>query len=141
MTPVPGFKVVRYGPSTFFLGGELDMAVVAEFTEAVEPSVESGGAIVLDLAALTFIDSMGAHAIFELSRRLGDRGCLIIHAPRPRVARVLALVGVEKVSHVHVDVCPADTLPASFLDWRTPSDIDREFEELRRLGGVPTIGP
>ncbi len=130
----PGFKVVRYGPNTYFLGEELDMATASMLTEAVAPSVESGGATLLDLGAVTFIDSMGVHALIQMAEALRDRGCILLHAPRPRVRRLLDLIGVDSVPNLHVgEACPSDTLPNTLLDWRTPGDIEREFAELSRL--------
>ena len=129
------FKVVRYGPNTYFLGGELDMASASVLTEAVAPSVEAGGATLLDLGAVTFIDSMGLHAILQLAEALRDRGCILLHAPQPRVRRLLELVDVGSVANLHMgEACSADTLPDRFVDWRTPADIEQEFAELRRLG-------
>ena len=129
------FKVVRYGPNTYFLGGELDMAAAAVLREAVEPSAQAGGMVSLDLAMVTFIDSMGVHAIMELSDRLGNQGCVLLHAPQRRVNRVLELVGIHAVSNIHLDAaCPSDTLPNAILDWTTPADLDREFDALRELG-------
>lgn len=136
MSTVRGFKVVRYGPNTYFLGGELDMASAPILSEAVEASVEGGGATLLDLGVLTFIDAAGIHAILQLSQTLGDEGCILLHAPQPRVLRVLELVGIESAANIHVDGCViSSTHPNVFLEWETPVDIDREFEELRALGG------
>ena len=138
----PGFKIVRYGPNTYFLGGELDMAAVADLKEAVRPSIDAGGAIFLDLGALSFIDSMGIHALLELADALENGGCIVIHAPQPRVRRVLELVQFVSTPNIHMDgACPSDSLPNALLDWRTPDDIDDEFEELRRIGGVPPVEP
>jgi anti-anti-sigma factor len=135
MSTVPGFKVVRYGPNTYFLGGELDLASAPILSQAVEASLASGGAILLDLGVLTFIDASGIRAILQMSQKLGDEGCILLHAPQPRVLRVLELVGIESAANIHVDGCVSSTHPNAFLEWETPVDIDREFEELRALGG------
>lgn len=129
-----GFKIVRYGPNTYLLGGELDMASAPVLTEAVAPSVEGGGATLLDLGAVTFIDPMGIHAVLQIADALRDRGCVVLHAAQPRVRRLLELIGVDSGPNLHVgEACAADTLPDRFLDWRTPDDIEQEFAELRRL--------
>jgi len=141
MTVSPGFKVVRYGPNTYFLGGELDMASAPSLAEAVEPSIAGGGAILLDLGALTFIDSTGIGTILQMSQTLGDEGCILLHAPQRRVLRVLELVGIESAANIHVEGCVIpSTHPNAFLEWETPADIDREFEELRALGGDSAAG-
>jgi anti-anti-sigma factor len=136
MSAVSGFKVVRYGPNTYFLGGELDMVSAPILSEAVEASVAGRGAILLDLGALTFMDAAGMHVILQMSQMLGDEGCILLHSPQPRVLRVLELVGIESAANIHVDGCViSSTHPNTFLEWETPVDIDREFEELRALGG------
>ena len=134
MSELPRFKVVRYGPNTYFLGGELDLATVAMLTETIADSVALGGSIVLDVGALTFIDSMGVHAFMDAARTLGSNGCLIIHSPQPVVARVLKLVGLHDAANVHVDGCEADTVPDGALEWTTPDTIGADLEELRALG-------
>ena len=127
------FKVFRYGPNTFFVGGELDLATVTELLEALEPSVQRGGSILLDVGAVTFIDSTGIKAIVDTAVRLGDQGCVFVHAPQRNVLRTLQLVGIGDVPNIHLDVCPSDGFPDDFLDWRTPEGSAEEFAQLREL--------
>src|SRR3712207_2974436 len=100
----PGFKVVRYGPNTYFLGGELDMAVADALTQAIAPSVASGGSILLDFGNVTFIDSTGMNVIFGAAQTLGSRGCVFVHAPQRNVKRALDIVGMNDLPNVHVDI-------------------------------------
>jgi anti-anti-sigma factor len=135
MSELPRFKVVRYGPNTYFLGGELDLSTAPILTEAMADSVALGGSIVLDIGALTFVDSTGVHAIMDAARSLGANGCLLIHSPQPIVARVLELVRLNDAPNVHVDGCGSDTVPDGSLEWATPVTIAADFEELRALAG------
>jgi anti-anti-sigma factor len=136
VSTVAGFKVVRYGPSTYFLGGELDLAAAPVLTDAIAESVDAGGAIVLDLDTVTFIDSAGIRALLQVADLLGDDGCILLHAPQRRVLRVLEIVGIGSAPNIHIlERCPSDTHPNDFLEWQTPADIAGEFAELRRLGG------
>jgi anti-sigma B factor antagonist len=133
MSELSRFKIVRYGPNTYFLGGELDLASAPELTEAIAPSVALGGSIVLDVGALTFVDSMGVHAIMEAARSLGSNGCLLVHSPQPAVARVFDLVALDAAPNVHVDTCDSDTVPDGWLEWSTPETLAADLEELRAL--------
>jgi anti-sigma B factor antagonist len=135
-TSGPGFKVVRYGPNTYFLGGELDMATAPLLEEAVAPSVENGGGVLLDLASVTFIDSVAVNTILRIARELGDEGCIFLHSPQRAVLRVLTLLGIGEVPNIHLEACPSDGYPNGFLDWRTPEDIGEQFAALRALGAT-----
>jgi anti-anti-sigma factor len=134
MSVVPGFRVVQYGPNTYFLGGELDLATAPMLEEAIAPSVANGGGIVLDLASVTFLDSMAINAILRISRTLDGEGCLFLHSPQRNVLRVLELLAVGDVPNIHVNACPSDGYPNGFLDWRMPEDIGEQFAALRALG-------
>ena len=71
------------------LAGELDLdaapAVAASVTEL--PPV---GEVLLDLRAVTFLDSAGMHALLTLHDALVDRGCPVqLVDPQPVVLRLL----------------------------------------------------
>lgn len=84
------------------LAGELDMSTVPELDQVLEAAVEHGGAVLVDLTELTFMDSTGIHAFLKTARSLQGRGCLILHGEQERVRRVLDLVGINgDVSGVH----------------------------------------
>lgn len=50
--------------------GELDITSVGRFRTAVEDVWRDGGGLVLDLTAVSFIDSTGLGAVIELHERL-----------------------------------------------------------------------
>jgi anti-anti-sigma factor len=76
-------------------GGELDLARVDTFNEALEEAVSSGREVQVDLGRCTFIDSSGLRALIRaFSNRNGDAGIAITEAS-PAVRRVLELVGVD----------------------------------------------
>jgi anti-sigma B factor antagonist len=77
------------------LAGELDMSTVPELDQMLEAAVERGGAVLVDLTELTFMDSSGIHTLIKAARSLGGRGCLILHGEQERVGRVLDLVGIN----------------------------------------------
>ena len=80
---------------TIRLAGELDMSNESELDEVLEAAVEQGGAILVDLSDLTFMDSTGISAFLRAAVSLRGRGCLILHGEQQRVGRVLDLVRVD----------------------------------------------
>jgi anti-sigma B factor antagonist len=77
------------------LAGELDMSTAAELDEVLGTAVEYGGAIMIDLSDLTFMDSTGIGVFLRAAVSLRGRGCLILHGEQDRVRRVLDLVRVD----------------------------------------------
>lgn len=58
--------------------------------------------LLVDLSALTFIDSAALHEIVRAHRRLrADGGRLALVSPSPSVARVLQLSALDQVIPVH----------------------------------------
>jgi anti-anti-sigma factor len=75
------------------LEGELDKLGVDQAREWLDPLVGSGG-LVVDLDHVTFIDSAGLHALFELAKLASAHGsglALAVSESSP-TARVIALV-------------------------------------------------
>ncbi|MFL5738392.1 MAG: STAS domain-containing protein [Actinomycetota bacterium] len=129
---VEPFAVVQFGPNSFFLGGELDLATAPRLQDAVHRSVEAGGPILLDLSAVTFIDSSGLHAIVSMAKELGDRGCVLLHAPHRRVLRLIETVRLGDVKNIHVEACEFVAHPESSFEWTPPPDLPERFAELRQ---------
>ena len=98
-TALLAVHVLTSGPRTVCRAvGVLDIATVAIFREVVETQVRSGGELVIDLSELTFCDSTGLGAIVGLHRLVtATDGSLVLRSPRPRVASVLAMTGVDQV--------------------------------------------
>lgn len=77
------------------LAGELDMSTTSVLEEALK-DLDRPGAIVLDLADLTFVDSHGLRAIFGYA---ATRELTLVR-PHPHVARVLALTRSDRVLRI-----------------------------------------
>ena len=81
------------------LEGEVDMSNASELGAAITASVPSDArGLVLDLAAVDYVDSAGIHVFFELRERLTRRGQEIrvaLAADSP-VATALAYAGVQR---------------------------------------------
>jgi stage II sporulation protein AA (anti-sigma F factor antagonist) len=77
------------------LTGELDMATVPQFEQAIEHA-QAGSRVIVDLRKLTFIDSTGISALL-LAYKAGQNGHSAVSFVRGSgaVQRVLEMSGVE----------------------------------------------
>ena len=75
---------------TILLTGELDMATVNQLQETIEEVMRPGRPIVIDMAALTYIDSSGIGLLVRTYQRSGER--VVICNPSRQVRRVLELM-------------------------------------------------
>jgi anti-sigma B factor antagonist len=82
------------------LAGELDLGSVARFTAAAEPHAPSRR-FVVDVAAVTFIDSSGLGALVELATRArAGGGTVVLAHPDQRILRLLQLTALDQVFDV-----------------------------------------
>lgn len=96
---------VRTGNPVIAFSGEIDLAVAEAFSSALQPYVDAGGPVTVDLSEVTFMDSSGIHAIIEAARGLGDRGCIIIHGAHDGIQKVFELTMLDSVSNIHIIPC------------------------------------
>jgi len=125
------FEVLQLGPNMYFVGGELDIETAPRLEDATRASVEAGGPLLLDLSAVSFVDSTGIRAFLSMARRLGEKGCVLLHAPQRNVRRVLDIVRITDVENVHLEACPLVAYPEIVLDWTPPDDLAERFTALR----------
>jgi anti-sigma B factor antagonist len=76
------------GVAQVVLAGEFDLAAVPQFEDAIA-GVEAGrpAAIVIDLSALTFMDSSGLRALVTADDRAGTAGRRLAIVPGPPAVR------------------------------------------------------
>lgn len=89
MTPASGLA----------LRGDMDMASAPDLEQALEAAIrDSVGAFVVDLTAVSFIDSSGLQVLLRTRALLGreDRALALV-CPHGRVRRVFELAGVSDV--------------------------------------------
>ncbi len=85
--------------------GELDTSTAQQLSDAVEGELRgSPGRIVVDLAGLTFCDSLGLGTLIVLSRaaRL-QQTYLLLRNPSPFFDRMLDVTGVREALNVTTD--------------------------------------
>jgi anti-sigma B factor antagonist len=83
------------GTTTVTVAGDVDLSTVAELDHAVHAAVIDATSVVVDLAAVTFIDSAGINTLLK-SRRLADERDRRFRIANPTgvVRDVLDLTGV-----------------------------------------------
>lgn len=80
------------------MSGELDLASADEFLAAVDEAAGAASVLLLDLGAVSFMDSTGLGALIKVRNRVVDRGGEVrITATSGAVDRVLDLTGMAEV--------------------------------------------
>lgn len=78
--------------------GELDIATADALRDPVEEALEASGAVILELSALEFIDSVGIWTLVRLCQRAlrSDRRFAVVHGAHDQVERVFELTGLNQ---------------------------------------------
>ncbi len=94
----PGVIVVQ-------LDGRLDMAGSMEIEEELLAVVTSNTMVVIDLAGVTFLASMGLRCLILAAKTVQSRsGQLALARPQPLVAEVLRASGADSLITVTTDI-------------------------------------
>jgi anti-anti-sigma factor len=88
-------------PRTVRLIGELDASNADELLDTLQ-ALDGAGDLVLNLAELTFIDSMGLRSLLRIATGLENTGKLLLESPQRAVARSIELVGLEQAPNIAV---------------------------------------
>ena len=91
----------REGSPVAHVRGEVDMSNAGELSMALQSAViQSAAGLVIDFSQTEYLDSAGLHFIFDLGKRLRDRGqrlYLVVPAESP-VSAVLDIVNVDSLA-------------------------------------------
>ena len=102
--------VVRDGCQVLTTSGELDIHTAPELHAALDRDID-GLPVIVDLTALTFIDSSGLHIL--LRNHEDGRLAALVSAPGSNVQRVLDLVEAHKTIAIYDDLTTAiQSIPA-----------------------------
>src|SRR4051794_23509199 len=91
----------RDGTPVARIRGEVDMSNVSELGVGLQNAVDQAApGLVLDFSETGFLDSAGVHFVFELGKRLRDRGqrLYLVVPPKSPVAAVLDIVSVDALA-------------------------------------------
>jgi len=110
------------GPATTLaVVGDLEAATVSAYRRAMADLAGTAGrrdrGVVLDLSAVTFIDSAGLGALVGTIRRQRERGVAVaVCSSRPRLNRLLATIGFDRI----VPIADSRAEAAAFLGSAGP---------------------
>src|SRR5688500_19736975 len=90
MVTTPDFRVTRTAGKILALEGQLDMKTAPKLDKALAEPIRQGAPVVLDMSAVSFMDSTGIKEIFKAHRSMSG-GCMILHGVTGEVARVLEI--------------------------------------------------
>lgn len=95
----------KSGP-VLMLSGEADITTLAQLEDALSAQLAAGaGILTVDLSELGFADSATIGALVRAARTFKSQGGrLDLASPQPALARMLALLGVDKVVPIRDDV-------------------------------------
>ncbi|MQS16815.1 STAS domain-containing protein [Streptomyces kaniharaensis] len=108
VTQMKDFPQVN-GWTVIALSGDLDDFAAHDVRRLLDALVDGGEArVVVDLAAVGFVDSTGLNALLSAARRARDgRGAVRLAGAVPRVRDVVELSGVSAVLPLYPDVAAA----------------------------------
>lgn len=84
------------------LGGEIDVtvqeAIYRDVVAALDECPDASPAVVIDLSAVTFLDSSGLGALVEIRKQARERGQrAALRKPNARVRRVLEIARIDSL--------------------------------------------
>jgi anti-anti-sigma factor len=88
---------------------KLTYPVLSAFFSEVRQKVEAGARkLVIDLAAVSYLDSASIGCLMDVHRLLQEKGgTLRLSGLQPRVETMISMTGVHKIVDIHRDVADA----------------------------------
>jgi anti-sigma B factor antagonist len=99
------------GSTLVVASGEIDIATSPALREALLAAAESSGRVVVDLSAVTFLDSTGLGVLMRGFKNLPAGGSMCLVGANGIVAKVLRQTRLEEVIPVHADLEAALSRP------------------------------
>jgi anti-anti-sigma factor len=99
--PGPAFLVCeQWGDrvATVTVGGDIDMTTVDRLRDCLAAIVnQHPGRLIIDLAAVGFLDTSAIHAFLQVRHALPPRCPVVLRSPQPVVRRVFELTGLDQI--------------------------------------------
>ncbi|MFD6874590.1 MULTISPECIES: STAS domain-containing protein [unclassified Streptomyces] len=104
--------------------GELDVDTCPQVTEATSALALTGHTLVMDLTAMTFLDSSGLTHFIKLRRRAHTEGwTLELHGASEQVMKILDLTGTLELFTLHPLREPDSQVEGTAPTERTPARL------------------
>jgi anti-sigma B factor antagonist len=95
------FQVLRESDYVVVVAaGEIDLATAPAFCEALQMAAQQSDRLIVDLASLAFIDSMGIGALVRIGRGHSNRSVALVQPPQ-MLRKLLDLTGLGDLFTVH----------------------------------------
>lgn len=102
------------GVTVLTVTGEIDLATAPALETAIDAALETGpAALVVDLAAVSFLASAGMAALVAAHQRAGDKTTIALVAEGPATSRQLKMTALDQVFALHA------TLDAALASLRS----------------------
>jgi anti-sigma B factor antagonist len=96
------FRVeIRDGCAVVGATGEIDLATAEALREALGTAADAADRIIVDLAAVTFIDMHGFSALLSTRQRRPPHGAVSLVRPAPLVRKVIRMARLDEVFPIH----------------------------------------
>jgi anti-sigma B factor antagonist len=92
------------GSTVVIAAGEIDLATSPALRESLLVAAERSSKVIVDLSAVTFLDSTGLGVLMDGFRTLSPHGSMCLVGPTGIVAKVLSLTRLDEVIPIHPDV-------------------------------------
>ena len=95
-----GYSIARTADAVA-LSGEIDIAAVQDLRAELAAFTQVGGPVIIDLRAVSFIDSSGIEALCAARRDAeGAGGSVVLRSPSSAVVRVLEITGLDDLFRI-----------------------------------------
>lgn len=90
-------RIVRVGEA------KLTYPILSSFFSEIQALVDQGARrVLIDLSAVTYIDSASIGCLMDVHRLLSDQGGVLkLVSPQPRVETMLSMTGVHKIVEIY----------------------------------------
>ena len=92
------------GSTVLIAAGEIDIATAPALREALLAAAQLSGRVVVDLSAVTFLDSTGLGVLMGSFKHISAQGSMCLVGPTGLVAKVLSITRLDEFIPIHTDL-------------------------------------